>query len=352
MLSECKLSVNLAAFTKSRMLNHRKHCRSSAALPGLVACCLLLLGSTWARAQDAVQVGDGNVAGFLNTTEAAEGEWAARTGEAASQNFDFKNQLICFKAVVGGQVGNYILDTGAPRMLVNNYGRSRQLPSSSGEGLAAGGSVNLSDEYVASFQLRGQEFRKVWALGLDLRPLEERLNDSIAGFMGYDLLRNGEVRIDYEQNRFALLRSKRHPQHDGRPPTHTLPFKMVGHLPVVTFGRGKDKLRLALDTGASINIIDGASETNVTPTEALVDVQGLDGRPILLSQVRLLESGEKSLLAAEEFVAMNLAGLQSATYDQPIDGLLGSAFLAKFVVGIDYRRNRLYLWSPPSTTNI
>ena len=280
----------------------------------------------------------------------AEREWAGPLEGTTLQSFDFQNQLICFEATVDDRIGNFILDTGAPRMLVNNYGQAEH-PNTDNQGLAAGGSVNLSDEFVSSFRVSGQEFRKVWALGLDLRPLEARLSDSIAGFVGYDLLRNSEVRIDYEHAQFALLRSERQPRHDGRQPTHTLSFQLVGHLPVVTFGRGRNRLRFALDTGAGINIIDSADKDRLTPTDNLVDVQGLDGTPVLLNQVRLHTDSEEPLLANEDFVAMDLSSLQSPSDNRKIDGLLGSAFLANFVVGIDYRRNRLYLWSTPNPTS-
>ena len=332
------------------MLNHRKYCRLSGVFLALIGCCLLL-ASSGARAQDAGRVGESSVAGFLSTSAVAETEWVTPAGNGAVQRFTFQNQLICFEAVVDDRVGTFILDTGSPRMLVNTYGDTQVGEASNNEGVAAGGQVNLSDEFVSSFKLSGQEFKKVWALGLDLRPLETRLRDSIAGFVGHDLLQNNEVRIDYVRNQFALLPSVRQPQHEGRQPTFTLPFQLVGHLPVITFGRGKQRLRLALDTGASINIMDDTHKDRMSSITAVVDVQGLDGQPLLLNQSRLFTSQSTPLLAQEEFVTMDLSSLQPAANNQRIDGLLGSDFLAKFVVGIDYRRNRLYLWTTPNSTS-
>ena len=314
------------------------------------ALCLLLSGG-WAMAQDAGASGKSEVAGFLRA-KAANASTGFSDKATVRQSFYYTNGLICFAAGIDGQTGTFILDTGAPQMLINNRGLHGARFSSNPMGAAAGGAVKLSDRFVRSFHLSGREYRKLWALGLDLRPLENRLGDSIAGFVGYDLLRNSEVRIDYRRGQFSLLRSRRAPLHDGRPADVVLPFKLAGHLPVVTIMVGEAKLSLAVDTGASTNLLDHEHSHLTTPRARQISVQGLDGQTQILNQATLREeSVELTDLSTNQFTLLDLSSLQENGTEINVDGILGSPFLENFTVGIDYRRNRLYLWRLPTQTS-
>ncbi|MEM6771470.1 MAG: hypothetical protein AAF597_12885, partial [Bacteroidota bacterium] len=62
--------------------------------------------------------------------------------------------------------------------------------------------------------------------------------------------------------------------------------------------------------------------------------------------VKLAENEDLPLTEAQRhFVAMDLSHLQSP-HDLQLAGILGSAFMDRYVVGIDYRRQKLYLWNP------
>ncbi|MEO0733347.1 MAG: hypothetical protein AAFZ52_10970 [Bacteroidota bacterium] len=259
----------------------------------------------------------------------------------AEQAFTFARNLIFFSAQLDGTTGSFILDTGAPRLLVNNRGVATGTRTATG--IASSGEVALHNHRVESFQMGGQEHGKRWALALDLRALEKRMERPVDGFVGHELLRGGELRIDYPNRTFQLRKSVRQPQHAGRQPDLMFRFDYSDHLPVITLKVGKHKLRLALDTGAGVNLIDARYAELFLDTGEKMNLQGLDGNN---GNYSILRPGTTpSTIDRHEltFVALPLDRLQTPGKPR-IDGLLGSAFLANYCVGIDYRRRKLYLW--------
>ena len=264
--------------------------------------------------------------------------------EAPVHHFTFERNLIFFSALVDGHPGNFILDTGAPSLIVNDRGKGAV--STSRTGLGAGGEVSLGEYHVGHFEMGQQSVTNYWAISLDLRQMEERTARRIDGFVGYDLLNAGELRIDYGLQRFQLLPSQRRPTYGGLPPRATFKFVLVDHLPVICVRVAGQQHYFALDTGAGANLIDAAWARNhpqlTRYTAEQMNIQGMDGAnsdaPIVhLEQPTVLDA------AAIEGVVMDLSHLQDPKGVQ-LAGILGSSFLRQFTVGIDYRRRKVYLW--------
>jgi hypothetical protein len=135
------------------MLNNRKHFVAHSFLNCLLVV-VLLLCPFWARTQDAVS--------FLKaeTVSASAGDAPLAAGH--EQPFNFTRNLIFFNASVDGNPGKYILDTGAPTLLLNNRGLVSGSVKSSG--LATGGSVALANQKVESFEMGGRSLGRRWAL--------------------------------------------------------------------------------------------------------------------------------------------------------------------------------------------
>ncbi len=294
---------------------------------------VLVLTSLVARSQDAVYLLKGIDKNSSRTNVAAD--------RGAAQSFEFHRNLIFFPARLNGKLGNFILDTGAPTLLINSR-QAGQVGNTTGYG--AGGAVQLTHQKVESLEFGGQQLSKQWALALDLRAMEQRTGRRIDGFVGHDLLTRSELRIDYLRQEFSLLKSSRKPLHNGSKPDHVLDLDFSDHLPVVKLEVGKKLLRFILDTGASANLIDQRYATLAAPSPRKMNIQGLDGNNADYAIVELLDVESLELSAKQRaFVSMDLDHLQSSG-EQSIAGILGSAFLDQYVVGIDYRRRKLYLW--------
>lgn len=293
---------------------------------------VLLACSFGARTQDAVS--------FLKAETVAGRVLDKGSEEGEEQAFRFERNLIFFPAMIDGRQGSFILDTGAPTLLLNS--RGQEVGTAAEAGTAAGGNVVLQNQRVGSFAMGGRELGKRWALALDLRSMESRMGQPIDGFVGQQLLRQGEVRINYPDRKFQLLKSRRSPRHEGRPPTRVMRFAYVDHLPVITLEVEGQKLRFAIDTGAGTNLIDGKYRRLSQPTGERMNIQGLDGDNSDQDIVTMSLAGAGTT-APVRFTVMDLQHLQSPGGTQ-IAGILGSVFFTDFTVGIDYRRKRIYFW--------
>lgn len=289
-----------------------------------------------ARTQDAISV----LRATSNVEHIAGQDYAA----TAEQPFVFSRNLIFFPALVNGRSGNFVLDTGAPTLLLNNRGENLQ-GHPAPTGVAAGGKVALSNQLVESLEIGGRNLGKHWALALDMRSMEERTGHTIDGFVGRELLTNKEVRINFPETRFQLRKSVRRPLHNGMAPRKVIKFHFVDHLPVITVKVGKRKLRFAIDTGAGVNIIDEKNEDLLLAAGEQMNIQGLDGKSTINEVVTIPGLTIVGDNEAENvtFVSMNLDHLQSPA-GTPISGIIGSSYLHDYVVSIDYRRRKLYFW--------
>lgn len=263
----------------------------------------------------------------------------------AKGSFRFERNLIFVTAELEGRSGTFILDTGAPGLLLNQ--RDRPVDGAIQEAIGANGPVKISKRRVEHFELGGLAFYRQPAFGLDLRAMEQRTGRRIDGFIGYDLFAGAELRIDYDRRSYSLHSSERNPTHLGREPTMTFKFRYVDHLPVITLRIEGKKLRLAIDTGASTCMIDrrvAARSGLFSDTGRLMNTQGLEGRQ---ETFPLLTTGPPELLEGQitdlEFVSADMSHLQPKD-GLTISGLLGSCFLSRFTVGVDYRRRKIYLW--------
>ena len=290
--------------------------------------------------------GQGDV-GFLRTDGIGASAERKRVDRLASpvQAFTFARNLIFFEALVDGRPGKFILDTGAPSLIVNDRGQGDHRGNYTG--LGAGGEVQLSDHRVDRFEMGGRKVENYWAIGLDLRDFEARTAQQIDGFVGYDLLNWGELRIDYQHETFQLLRSTRRPTHSELSPRAVLKFFLLDHLPVVQLQLNGRAYYFALDTGAGANLLDAdlLPEVGAVTTQRGMNIQGLDGTPANCPVVAVAVPPGLPVTtrSAVEFVAMDVAHLQREGGVQ-LAGILGSAFLSQYTVGIDYRRRKVYLW--------
>ncbi|MGB3798889.1 MAG: pepsin/retropepsin-like aspartic protease family protein [Lewinella sp.] len=260
-----------------------------------------------------------------------------------AESFTFDRNLIFFEALVDGAPGNFILDTGAPTLVMNTRGQTGGESNYTGYG--SGGEVSLSDHRVEQFEMVGRTIENYWAIGLDLRGMESRVGQRIDGMVGYELLNDGELRIDYADRSFRLLPSERSPTHEQAAPRAVLRFSLVDHLPIVRVRIGGKRYNFAIDTGAGSNLVDEsvARELSLGATGQAMNIQGLDGRAVEAAMFTLptpeeFAGGEEDIT----LVAMDLSHLRENGHE--LAGILGSAFLSQYTVGIDYRRRRIYIW--------
>lgn len=260
--------------------------------------------------------------------------------EESSASFDLRGGLIFVNAVVDGKQGRYVIDTGAPGLVLNQA--PKEGSDWSGQGVS--GCVVVEETMVELFVLGNARFAHLNAYKVDLAYLEKSLGCEIDGLIGYEVLREMELVLDYPNRTITLLPlRKSDPYQDER--KGYLDFFLINHIPVVSGRLGKKNILLGVDTGAGANVLrmaigkpfeaSASGKNRVRGTDSQVKISSLVKAPIDI------EGYEEEM--AQEYLLMDLSHLQS-DLDRPIDGLLGFPFLQDGKWSIHYGQQRIYFW--------
>lgn len=271
-------------------------------------------------------------------------------------------KTIVIQGSVDGQVGNLIIDTGIPRMVLNKrYAESARLFSPKEiEGFqSANGSVQNNGMSLVFLDIQAYSAR-IAADVLDLKPIERQKRMNILGIVGLNLFRKYEFEIDFFSKEIRLYRLGRKgtrrilaPQ---ALPSQTLSFQFEDHLPIITANLNGEALQLGLDTGAEMNLIsakffEGSShQFKNVQTKILMDLTG-ERITTLSAQMAGLQVGTLDLPAMHAiFIPLNTryGGIGSKN----LDGLLGYEFFQHFRVAINFKKRQVYLWDAKAIENM
>ena len=262
---------------------------------------------------------------------------SVRLESEVHQAFQSRGAFILVQAKVDGQVGTYILDTGAPGLILN------RAPSSAQDaGLGLNQSVHFEQTSVSTFAWGPLQQHKVKALAVDLSHFERGTDCRIAGIIGYEQLRQVMITINYPRNLLTFLPADADVDRLGT----RLRFRLDGHLPVLRSAVGGKKARLGFDTGSGVNLLDivyrSIAEAQATASLPDIRVNGVDAVPQRVQRISLaMTEIEKANWLNLPFALIDLAGFRESGL--LIDGLLGREWMAERSVTIDYRHRRLYV---------
>lgn len=268
-------------------------------------------------------------------------------------SFFMVGKTIFVEAVLDGKPGNFILDTGAPRLFLNSaYYDGMKIPWLRDEVIDVNGKTCEVLHYIVK-DLRISDFplEDNYAMITDLQGLEASKGIPIAGILGYPSFKNMEILFDFEKNQlllFPLDRKGRKKSYSADyKPVDSLEMKMSGHFPCIMARLSGKILRLGLDSGAEVNIIDlQVFEGKPLPAKAgspLV-VLGMknEKKTCVQGKISGLKIGHWNI----EPTVVVLADLSVLNEQLRInlDGMLGTPFFMRGKMAINYRQKKLYLW--------
>ncbi len=267
--------------------------------------------------------------------------------------FQLTGRLINVTARVDTMEGAFFLDTGAERLLLNkNY---FELNRGSRQVATAGATGTVESAYykrVDSLHWDALFFLNQPANILDLSHIERKKNIQLIGIIGYKVLKDFEIYIDYQKKLIILSRlDKKGDRIDQmaiwEEPYDSIDFKLARHLIVLNAKVGRTRLRFALDTGAELNLLD-----------RLVKRKVLDNFEII-KRVKMIGAGKKEIevlagtLYRVECGSQKSGGMRTLltnlddmgeNFGIRLDGFLGYEFLCIRKTLINYKRKKLFFF--------
>jgi len=264
--------------------------------------------------------------------------------------FKMAEKLILTEVMLNGVKRKFILDTGAPMVILNakyTASKKRQMAVSSSQG-AAGTISGMNIEKVKSLawgdiKLVDQEF-----ITLDLAHLEDELKTEIYGLIGYDMVMAYDLIFDYEKQFLTLIKPKAYKDYENENfADRTLvkvPFELQQHIPAIKAEISGMSLTLGIDSGAGSNFIDEGMFTTLKNAMSKVRndyVIGADNhkKDTKKAEIRNIKIGEKSF--AEVSTQFSDISHLNKEGKLNIDGLIGYPILSQQKTILSYNRKEL-----------
>ena len=270
----------------------------------------------------------------LNNTPTARSVAIDATPRVAP--FEAAGAFALVSATVDGVVGTYILDSGAPGLILNGVAGADATAAR-----ALDREVAIGHQTVTQLTWGPLTQRDLDAYVLDLSHLEVTLERPLAGIIGYEQLRELPVTIDYPREVITFWTTARPSAADGA----ELRFRFSGHLPVLRASIEGTRARLGLDTGSGVNLLDDSYLAQVGHDAELLPemiVRGLGAESStvarrLIDHTRVSTSNWIDLpFGFTDLGPVRATGLK-------VDGLLGKEWLHLRVVTLDYRKRIVYI---------
>ncbi|HYH14730.1 MAG TPA: retropepsin-like aspartic protease [Flavisolibacter sp.] len=271
--------------------------------------------------------------------------------------FTRAGNLILIKAHVDSIEGNFILDTGAPHLILNiTYFRDYPLTQVHDEvqigSTGAGSAINRT--MVNRFSLGTFRYSRAEADLINLGHLENSKGVKILGLIGVNLFKQCEVIIYYEKKLIYLHHIRRKEsssykseQLKDEATYSTIPFDLKDNKIITYSEMAGKKLRFVIDCGAETNLLDSR-----LPDKIFEQVE-ISGRTTLLGTGNKRVDAITGVLKGLRFANRDIASLPIIITNMEktcfslngcADGVLGFDFLSLQKIGFNFVQRKMYIW--------
>lgn len=254
---------------------------------------------------------------------------------------------------IEGVTGYFILDTGAPSLVVHRKWITKKGMPISGKAIN-GEQVQLEEVSDVRVKFRNNALEKYDVLVTDLSHLVEGRSMRILGLLGKDWLDDSPFVIDLKRNILTFLNDTRVIERRKEVHVSVSEIQFIDHLPVLSVLIQGKPYHLGLDLGSSRNILKPQVINNISKegyqVVAEIELQGLSAtvqrcQLVDISNVKLTNS-DQNRSKSIEFIIAPLPRL-STTEGTYLDGLIGMEALSELVFSIDYDRKMILWWDLP-----
>lgn len=272
------------------------------------------------------------------------------TRERIEIPFEVHNGLIFVQASLNGKKGTFILDSGAPYLILNSDAENITYNSSyKSEACGVGGKVKKSGSaHIKSFDWNGITLSEGNVLSVSMSHLSNKKN--ILGLIGYCVFNDYTLTFDYKRHKVtAVLNTSLAKEKElNDKPFTTIPFEMYMHFPVFSMEINGKIYNMALDSGAASNVL---YEKYVPELKDFItsyrkgNLTGIGGKTkAKKGHIKKLEVGSISYKRLS-FIFENdmLNGLNKKS-TLKIDGLLGYGFLKQYITTVDFKAKEIRIY--------
>ena len=256
---------------------------------------------------------------------------------------DFKlvGGLIFVQGVHDGEEASYILDTGAPGLILNNkIDKENYDDAYIASGLT--GNTSIAEFTIEEFKILNITKSDFRAYQMDLGHIEDEILHQFAGLVGGDLFDNTILLLDYPNRKWGTVKSLA-----PFKVKHSIPFTQEEHFIIVQVEIAGESMRMILDTGAEISILDlHASKLlrkSVLKDAGSTSIQSASRNNTSTNNVNVHKFKIQNLqVKNHEFSVLNFDFINEGL-DKKLDGLIGFPFFEGKKIAFDFTSEMIYI---------
>ncbi|HET8963175.1 MAG TPA: retroviral-like aspartic protease family protein [Chitinophagales bacterium] len=263
--------------------------------------------------------------------------------------------LFLLEAKVDSIEGNFILDTGAPNLVLNQtyFRNSKMSDGTSASGIGSSNN-NIKRLNTDSLAIGDLVFKKIIADVIPLGHLENMRGIRVIGLLGAGLFYNLEMEIDAFNSVLILYKTDKQGNrlvlNENTPIViHDLliPMQLFNNVLMINGKINGKNLKFVFDTGAEINVLDNNVHDKVLEYFTLTTRKIISGSTnskieVLNGEIQELEIGITQFKNIP-FVVSDLSNLQSV-YGLNIDGILGFDIIVKGKIVINMKQKLFIMY--------
>ena len=265
--------------------------------------------------------------------------------------FEMAGNLIAVKVLLNGEEKTFILDSGSPRVLLNSAHISsgeKKTTISSAKGVTDNNISGMDIQNDVNLNFGGIQINNQKIVTLNLSHLEQGLNTDIFGLIGYEMIKDYDVYIDYEKRILTLIKPdffdsfQKNNLRDIR--LVSIPLTMRGHIPVLEVQIDGKKLNFGVDTGAEANLIENSLFSSLEEQLHDIKTDDLWGADKISTEIK---SGnlKRMILNGKTFkdVKTVFTNINHLNRDKElkIQGLIGFPILSRQKTIISFKREEI-----------
>ncbi len=312
---------------------------------------------------DSSAVDSPHVLSIINLLNPAEALRRSRRKPEPKGNFNTlvlpikrAGNLLLIEAKAGDVEGNFILDLGAPYLVLNRtYFRSYERVYGASASDLTGTVAPVFQTRLPRLQIGELFYEHVDADVADLGEIENRRGAKILGLLGVELFLNLGLTVDLLHDVVYLHRlneggDRVEPNDlDLRQPAVAVPFRLMENTVVLDVVIADKALRFALDSGAEVNVLDFNINRKVLQelkVEKRITLHGAAGgkAEVLAGTLPEYQLGGRNFKGGKTIVA-NLEAMGKSGAASSLDGMLGFSFFDQGIVRLNFLTKELW-WYP------
>lgn len=269
------------------------------------------------------------------------------------------DHLIVVEAALLNQKGDFIIDTGSESLLLNQvhfpskYNHSIRTKDASG---VLDGIENVKQRTLDEFLLHDFVLTNTTSDIIDLSHIEKSKKMHLLGIIGYSILKEYEVFIDFHLNQITLSKvdrfgNKRDPKVYSEKITDSIPFKLKGHTITLSTIINEETLTFGLDSASELNQINKSVSKKVLKNffpKRRLQLTGASNTTIEVIAGKLfgVKLSETVYCGPMQTILTNLHKMNEV-FGIQLDGVLGFEFFQQKRTIINYQKETLYFIKYP-----